>query len=389
MVNNNYKISIFSIHNSIRNSETITIDDYDELIEYLEDNGIVKVSLKYHTILDDTANWLENGSNLKIEELTYSHFQWLITDNKNQSRYLEVEYKLKKPYVMECHMMHKKLIPYKEKTVKRYFNPISQEEHLNYFRKSIDRYKEYETNQAKFSHKKYKIYRQAEKDERFYTTRTFINLFERTDKKAILKKILVNAFGEIPPIKSSKKYPQSWDNLVTDDMTLCFEKDLPAPKEYKEFLSNNLNKRHFVEYIIDSGTDKDGHYRKNLEGPSQIDAFIECKSSRLKIIIEAKYLSDISCDVTYDVTRNQIARNIDVMLEQSTDMSLFLLITPQYFKERPNTKLYGYKMNDYMNNYLTLMADLSHRSNIEPSEWQHITKRIAWITWEELKKLGL
>ena len=46
-------------------------------------------------------------------------------------------------------------------------------------------------------------------------------------------------------------------------------------------------------------------------------------------------------------------------------------------------------MNDYLNNHLNLMADLHHRSNLDPWEWQQITKRIAWITWVDLKKLGL
>ena len=32
------------------------------------------------------------------------------------------------------------------------------------------------------------------------------------------------------------------------------------------------------------------------------------------VLIEAKVMSDISCDVTYDSMRNQLARIIDVML---------------------------------------------------------------------------
>ncbi len=33
------------------------------------------------------------------------------------------------------------------------------------------------------------------------------------------------------------------------------------------------------------------------------------------VLFEAKVLSDISCRIEYDATRNQIARTIDVMLE--------------------------------------------------------------------------
>jgi len=46
-------------------------------------------------------------------------------------------------------------------------------------------------------------------------------------------------------------------------------------------------------------------------------------------------------------------------------------------------------MNDYMNNHLTLMADLCHRKNIEPFEWKQISERIAWLTWEDFEGLGI
>jgi len=105
------------------------------------------------------------------------------------------------------------------------------------------------------------------------------------------------------------------------------------------------------------------------------------------------------------VTRNQLARNIEVMISNKTeykgknkplhplhyiknDLALFLLITPRIFKDEfPNSRLYGYKMDDYMSNPRTLRRDLSHIEDLTLDKCTNISKRIGWTTWEEIDNL--
>jgi hypothetical protein len=331
------------------------------------------------------SNNSSHPSTLEVD--TYSES----TKVSGEARFLQVDSMQNKVYVPETRMMHKTLLPFKEKQVARYFSETGKDKHLKYFRNSIQKYSQYENDIENFPKLDYRTYRQAEKDERFFTTRTFINIFERDakDRNRILKELLVKAYGEFPPFDIKSKFRQSWDYYLEGKIKLTLEYDAPAPKEYKEYLSNNLNMRQFVPYVLDLGKDDAGNFRKNLEGPSQIDAYIECVNTGLKIYVEAKYLSDISCNITYDVSRNQIARNIDVMLEDEKGKTLFLLLTPQYFKDNPGTRFYGYKMNDYLSSHLNLMADLYHRKNVEPADWKNIIKRIAWVSWEVLDELAI
>lgn len=380
-----FSISIKSSSRGISISQNENFENFDGFIDFLEEKGISKVSLKYYSIIDDSPSFLKDCAGLNIEDLALWHVEWLSAKVESESRFLEIDYQSKKPYILEKNMMHKELMPFKEKHVKRFYNVVSQEKHIEYFKRSLANYRKYEEDFENINIMDFKQLRQAEKDERFFTTRYFTGLFLRDDveRNSILKKILVNSFGENPPIVN---YSFGWDNLLKGEISLQLEADKSAPKEYKEYLSRNLNKRHFVPYVLDKGksSSKETAYRIDLEGPTQVDAYIENKNTGLRIFIEAKYLSDISYDVSYDVSRNQIARNIDVMLENTDGRSLFLLLTPKYFKVNPHTRLYGYKMNDYMNNHLKLMADLCHRNNIEPAEWLQISKRIAWTTWEDL-----
>ncbi len=163
---------------------------------------------------------------------------------------------------------------------------------------------------------------------------------------------------------------------------------------YKKWLINNLGERQFIQYILDSAVEK-----TNLEGPTNVDAIIINASNGFAVFIEAKVLSDISYSVTYDATRNQIARNIDIMLEdhrnnrlctplnkRDPSKTLFLLITPETFKKYGNSRLYSYKMRDYKNNPESLRTDLIHR-NLEGNryDWPAISRRIGWLTWEDFK----
>lgn len=280
-------------------------------------------------------------------------------------------------------LMHKELMPFTEECLMKYFDGNNQLQQVIYFKYSIAKYKKYE-EQKSMVKTKFKTYRQAEKDERFYTARTFVNIFEDENNRIDrLKEMLKIAFGDKPLFNNNKF--KSWDEALGTKQKLILEHQLPAPKLFKKELSNNLEKHHFIPHIIEMGCDKKG-FRKNLEGATHVDAYIYCEETKLRIIIEAKVLSDISYDVRYDIARNQIARNIDCMLEDREWENLFLLLTCKYFKDHPETRLYGYKMKDYQTNQFSIRNDLNHRNDLSDEEWRNLPNRIGWITWEDINK---
>jgi hypothetical protein len=158
---------------------------------------------------------------------------------------------------------------------------------------------------------------------------------------------------------------------------------------YKQWLRAHLRERHLIPYVLrsDNGI-------KNLEGPTNVDALLLNASNGFAVVIEAKVLSDVSCQITYDVQRNQIARNIDVMLEENASLcpplnrrdplrTLFLLVTPEIFKRNPSSRLYGFLMWEYRQDPLALARDLPHRRGLEARE---VAQRIGWVTWEDMQR---
>jgi hypothetical protein len=94
--------------------------------------------------------------------------------------------------------------------------------------------------------------------------------------------------------------------------------------------------------------------------------------------------------------RNQIARNVDVMLdknpllappldERDPEKTLFLLLTPRTFQEDTSSRLYGYKFLEYRKKPASLGQDLPHRTNCD---WAAISKRLGWLTWEDFKDVN-
>jgi hypothetical protein len=156
---------------------------------------------------------------------------------------------------------------------------------------------------------------------------------------------------------------------------------------------------------------------KSLEGNTNLDALItgEAKKRNIYIFIEAKFLSDISKDIEYVPVRNQIARNIDAAIDITTEGGenleglqdfWFVLLTPGIFRtdkygipiESPiahfipeQSRLYCYKMDDYLDPTV-LRKDLPHwdKKNknsegvLDDSHWEAISKRIGWLTFEDI-----
>jgi len=294
--------------------------------------------------------------------------------------------------------LHDIYLPFTEDEIKEHFVQSVKDldnikKHISKYKKSIDNYKLFETNQ--YSEKNIKLIRQIEKDETFWTASSLMTIFHSKNSINELQKLLMLAFGEKPPLDNF----DNWANCLNGELRLFFEPNIPSPKGYQVWLKNNVTNRNFIPYIVEHAQNKKNEFRLDLEGPTNVDALLLNITNGFSIFIEAKVLSDISYQVSFDSTRNQIIRNIDVMLSSNNENleaplklrkpenSLFILLTPELFKKLPNTRLYGFKFNEYKTNPISISNELAHRK-LNLADCVNISKRIGWTTWEDLKLIN-
>lgn len=303
---------------------------------------------------------------------------------------------------MKNTLLHDIYLPFPEKQLKAHIPPVgkkceSSEKNLVYYKESIIRYEKYMGKKSNLNNRKGKPLKktrnpcQIEKDERFWIASTLMNVYYSKNRIKELSNLFSIAYGDKPPFSGIL----NWKECFKGKLHLYFEVDLPSPQCYKNYLrkKENFPKHHFIPYVLDCAYGKN-----NLEGSTQVDAIILNENNGFAALIEAKVLSDISIDITYDCVRNQIARNIDVMISENDerknlcpplklikkDRILFLLLTPRMFKNNyPFSRLYSYKMKEYRDKQLGLSAlqkDLPHRTE---KELINIPNRIGWLTWDD------
>jgi hypothetical protein len=192
-----------------------------------------------------------------------------------------------------------------------------------------------------------------------------------------------NCFGSQPPISLF----QRWEECFDGDLRLYFEAHLPSPASYKRWLRENLRQRNLIPYVLRAAS-RAGN--RDFEGATHIDALLVNASNGFAVLVEAKVLSDISYQVSFDVARKQLARNIDVMLEQNPllepplrgrdpEKTLFVFQSPAMFKTNPHVRLYGWLLQDYKNPG-AIARDLPHRGKRDGTS---VASRIGWLTWED------
>ena len=193
-------------------------------------------------------------------------------------------------------------------------------------------------------------------DENILTTHLFIALHENILLNKFLKKVLKKELKE-PKITFEKPYKCSEEYLT----------------EIKKYFRKNP---HYDINIRRKGSPK--------EGKSWIDVVIEDDENL--IFIEVKYLSDISYKTTFDFARNQIIRNIDVLLENSKNKSpYFILLTPSIFKYdkyAKHSKLYSYKMEEYTDPTKAI-ENMNRDSGLSIKKISKVKGKIFWATFEE------
>jgi hypothetical protein len=175
---------------------------------------------------------------------------------------------------------------------------------------------------------------------------------------------------------------------------LFFEVNLPSPGRYRAWLRDHLDERTPIPYLKEQAEARGAP----LEGTTKADAMLLAPASGVAVIFEAKVLSDISTHVTFDLARNQLARSIDVMLEENStlpaplscrkpDRTFLVLLTPALTQPGPagdaisKSRLYGWLMPAYQDPDSALLRQhLPHRDS---SELAQAAGRLGWTSWED------
>lgn len=118
--------------------------------------------------------------------------------------------------------------------------------------------------------------------------------------------------------------------------------------------------------------------RNPVEGPSEIDITLEGRD--YIIYVEAKLGSDVSLRTAYDPGRNQIARNIDCVLEVCGKRRPVFWM---FVRDRQPTRAY-YQLMDRYRTTSDLHLSLPHRT---VAQLEGVASGLAVVTWSELLTL--
>ena len=295
-------------------------------------------------------------------------------------------------------VLHPVYLPFSEEQLLRHFAPVGgrvgpdeAERHLTYYRESLRRLAEFETGPppaAKDARAVVRRARQIEKDERFWVAAALMGVFHAGDRIARLAELLGRALGPAPPLDGL----DSWEAALDGRLHLFFEVSLPSPPAYRAWLRDHLAERAMIPYVREAAAGS------RLEGATHVDALLLAEDTGFAVLFEAKVLSDVDGQVSFDVMRNQLARNIDVMLDanpglappltkRDPERTCFVLLTPELFKRHPHSRLYGWLLPEYRRDASALARDLTHR---EPQgvDWRALAARLGWLTFEDCERVA-
>ena len=198
--------------------------------------------------------------------------------------------------------------------------------------------------------------------------------------------------------------------VLDEILDIQLEKQLPEILSYRDKLSKIAF--HYFPQTIETIEEKRKKDKASFEGPTHVDLYILGRSGEQNIcfVIEAKFNSDISKDITYNPVRDQIIRNIDAAIDYVYDKDFhvpihsfcFLLLTPKIYRTkkfggnritdieifRPQrSRLYCYKMDEYTEPENLKLA-LPHRAEGEETNWNRIADQIGWITFEDMYRIA-
>jgi hypothetical protein len=300
-------------------------------------------------------------------------------------------------------LLHPIYLPFTKEQLRQHFAAVGTDStsagrHLEYYLKSAEAAKAWERDPATGTSgevaraKRHSL--QIQKDERFWVATALMSLFHSPDRVGALADMLRRCLGDVPPLEGWL----SWEQALGDgeELSLFFEVSLPTSPSYREHLAGCLSERVLIPHVLESANNAEatGHA---LEGATKADAVLIAPKTGFAVLFEAKVLADASGGIGFDVLRNQIARSIDVMLEPNPNLqesltrrrpnrTFFVLITPEIFRDHPESRLYGWLMRDYRNNPVALQRDLPHRRRAG-TDLASAPSRLGWLTWEDFNKV--
>lgn len=118
------------------------------------------------------------------------------------------------------------------------------------------------------------------------------------------------------------------------------------------------------------------HNLAPVEGTSEVDVVLQ--NSKALVYVEAKLQSDVSLRTTNDPSRNQIARNIDCLLDQANGHApLFLMLVRGEGEGRAYTQL----ISKYRHDPASLVEELPHH---DPDAVKSVARNLAIVRWKDL-----
>ena len=202
---------------------------------------------------------------------------------------------------------------------------------------------------------------QYDKAEELITWNTFAPILKLTPK---VKDTLIADILNLGLKKDCTEYLDEWGFNVQ------FEKTLSPPPSYLNHLRSSVA-NHPVRYLR-----LDAEGKETLEGDTHADIVFE--NSRLLVLGEVKFMSDIQWGVTYDPNRNQLARLIDTGIRAARDKKLAVILFSPESVYRAKSRLYYYKLKDYRESIENLRTDIPHRS------LEEVTKTLIGTGWVSL-----
>lgn len=255
--------------------------------------------------------------------------------------------------------------------------------------------------------------RQLEKDEPIWTMRLLIDLWEHNKLPKLIHKYdeRGRSLTEIEKMIGQKK------NDNQSGLQLFFEVNIQPPDSLLQWMVEQGETFHPVPYMQNAFRHNQETNHK-LEGSSQIDAIFMNRRTGFILMIEAKYLSDCSVDTSFHPYRNQIIRNLDILMDISQnhnrdinddffksgkgkisllenvnkETSYFALLTPDMFHSDASAvyrRYYSYLFETYKHTNGTLANDLPHiassvyrnsKSGYRP-DFNAVRKNMMWFTF--------
>ena len=203
---------------------------------------------------------------------------------------------------------------------------------------------------------------QYDKAEELITWNTFAPLLKMSSP---VKDSLILDIVNLGIQKPAGGYRDEWGFNVQ------FERTLPSPPSYLNRLRSTVS-NHPVRSVRLGAEGKE-----TLEGDTHVDVAFE--NSKMLVLGEVKFMSDIQWGVTYDPNRNQLARLIDTGIRAARDKKLAVILFSPESTFRSKSRLYYYKLKEYSESIENLKADVPHRS------LEEITKTLVGTGWVPLE----